>query len=123
MKHHIEPKRATYEKACYDLGHRFVPFVVSTDGVLSEPAKDFVKLLANKTAEKWGMTGAGRTSVIMATLRAKIGVAIVRGSSACIRGEKERASHYAERRQVALDGEAGEELRYVFSSQASQRPT
>ena len=70
------------------------------------------------------MTGAGRAGVIMATLRAKIllGVAIVRGASACIRGEKERASHYVERRQVALDGEAAEELRYVFSSQASQRP-
>ena len=68
------------------------------------------------------MTGAGRAGVIIAALRAKIGVALVRGASACIRGEKERASHYVERRQVALDGEAGEELRYVFSSQASQRP-
>ena len=87
MKHHIEPKKAMYEEACDRLGHRFTPFVVSTDGVLSEPAKDFVKTLADKTAEKWGMTGAGRAGVIMATLRAKIGVAIVRGASACIRGE------------------------------------
>lgn len=121
-EHHIKPKRAAYENACRRLGHKFTPFVVSTDGVMSEPAKDFVKLLANKTAEKWGMTGAGRTGVLMATLRAKIGMAIVRGSSACIRGERERACHYVERREVALDGEAGEELRYVFSSQASQRP-
>ena len=120
-EHHIKPKRSTYEEACRSFGHRFVPFIVSTDGVLSEPTKDFVKLLANKTAEKWGMTGAGRTGVLMATLRAKIGVAIVMGASACIRGERERASRYEEHRQVALDGESGEELRYVFSSQASQR--
>ena len=52
-EHHIKPKRATYEQACHGLGHRFVPFVVSTDGVLSEPAKDFVKLIATKTADKW----------------------------------------------------------------------
>ena len=70
---------------------------MSTDGVLSEPAKDFVNLLANKTAETWGMTGAGRTGVLMATLRAKIGTAIVRGASACIRGEGERGSYYEER--------------------------
>ena len=100
-----------------------MPFVVSTDGVHSEPAKDFVKLLATKTADKWGMTGAGRTGVVMATLRAKIGTAIVRGASACIRGEKEYSSRYLERRGVELDGAAREELRYVFSSQASQRPT
>ena len=106
-EHHIKPKRATYEQACHGLGHRFVPFVVSTDGVLSEPAKDFVKLLATKTADKWGMTGAGRTGVVMATLRAKIGMAIVRGgASACIRGEIECSSHYLERRGVELDGAA-----------------
>ena len=94
---------------------------MSTDGVLSEPAKDF-KTLVTKTAEKWGMTGAGRTGVVMVTLRAKIGTAIVRGASACIRGEKEAASRYVERRGVVLEGESREELRYVFSSQASQRP-
>ena len=99
----------------------FCPFVVSTDGVLSEPAKDFIKLLATKTADKWGMTGAERTGVVMATLRAKIGTAIVRGASACSRGEKERSSRYVERRGVELDGSAREELRYVFSSQGSQR--
>ena len=60
-EHHIKPKRATHDEACRNLGHHFTPFIVSTDGVLSEPAAEFVKLMANKTAEKWGMTGVGRT--------------------------------------------------------------
>ena len=114
-EHHIKPKRATYKRACTGLGHRFVPFVVSTDGVLSEPAKDFIKLLATKTADKWGMTGAGRTGVVMATLRAKIGRAIVRGASACIRGVKEFSSRYEERRGEELDRAARGELRFVSS--------
>ena len=122
-EHHINPKRATYEEACRTLGHRFVPFIVSTDGVLSEPAKDFIKTLATTADEKWGTIGAGRKGIVMAKLRAKIGTAIVRGASACIRGEKESFNRYVERKGVVLDGEARKELRYVFSSQASQRPT
>ena len=55
--HHIKPKRDMYEEGCRQLRHRFVPFVVSTDGVLSEPAKEIVQVLATKTAEKWGMEG------------------------------------------------------------------
>ena len=84
--HHIKPKKDMYEEGCRLLRHRFVPFVVSTDGVLSEPAKDIVQLLATKTAEKWGMEGPGQKSVVMALIRAKIGAAIVRGASWCIRG-------------------------------------
>ena len=57
---HIKPKRNMYEEACRLLGHRFTPFVVSADGAMSDPAKEFVQLLATKTAEKWGMEGPGQ---------------------------------------------------------------
>ena len=51
-EHHIKPKRSMYEEGCRQLGHRFAPFVVSTDGMMSERAKEFIQLLATKTAEK-----------------------------------------------------------------------
>ena len=119
---HIKPKRAVYEEACRLLGHRFVPFVVSTDGVLSAPAREFVQLLANKTAEKWGMEGPGQKGVVMALIRAKIGAAIVRGASWCVRGDREGRNKYVEGRGVQVDGANRAELRFLFSSQASYLP-
>ena len=95
--------------------------MVSTDGVLSEPAKEIVQLVASKTAEKWGMEGPGQKSVVMALLRAKIGAAIVRGASWCIRGDRERRSRYVETRGGGVDGADRAELRFLFSSQASIR--
>ena len=108
---HVRSKRAMYEKGCRRLGHRFVPFFVLTDGVLSEPAKDFLKLLATKTADKWGMTGPGRMGVVMALIRAKVGVALVRGASGCVRGEREGRSRFIERRGAELDSDSAEEMR------------
>jgi hypothetical protein len=123
-RHNIKPKRDMYEAACQGLRHTFVPFVVSTDGVLSDPAKDFLRLLATKTAEKWGAEGAGKRGVIVAHLRAKIGAAIVniRGASWCIRGDRDGRSRFVDRRGVEVDRGARTELRYLHSSQASQRP-
>ena len=116
----IKPKRNKYEAACRALGHRFVPFAVSTDGVLSDPAKEFVKLMATKTAEKWGMRSPGQMSWVMAMLRAKIAVAIVKGASWCIRGDRSTRSRYVDARLASFSAEQRAELRYMFSSQASR---
>ena len=96
-----------YEEACRRLRHQFTPFVVSTDGVMSEPAKDLFKLLTTKTAEKWGADSAGKQGVIVAHLRAKIGAAIVRGASWCVRGEREGQSSSLSRRGVEINREDG----------------
>ena len=119
-EHHVKPKRAMYEEACRRL---HTPFVVSTDGVISDPAKDFFKLIATKTAEKWGADSAGKRGVIVAHLRAKIGAAIVRGASWCVRGEKEKGgqSSFSARRGVEMNRGDTVELRHVHSSQASGR--
>ena len=69
-EHHVKPKRAMHEEACRRLRHQFTPFVVSTDGVMGDPAKEFFKLLADKTAEKCGADSAGKRGVIVAHLRA-----------------------------------------------------
>jgi len=119
---HIRPKRRKYEEGCRRLGHRFIPFVVSTDGVLSAPAKEFVQLLAKKTAEKWGLQGPGKQSVVMAMLRSKIAVAIAKGASWCIRGDRDMRSRYVEGRIGQVEGASRAELRYLFSSQASRLP-
>ena len=120
-EHHVNPRRAMYEEACRQLRHHFTPFVVSTDGVMSNPAKDFFKLLATKTAEKWGADSAGKRGVIVAHLRAKIGAAIVRGSSWCVRGEREGQSSFLARRGLEMNRGGRVELRHVRSSQASGR--
>jgi len=120
--YHIKPKRRTYEAGCRQLGNRFTPFVVSTDGVLSEPAKAFLQLLVNKTAEKWGWEGPGKKSIIMALLRAKIGVAIAKGASWCIRCNRENNRSFADRKLTHIDEDDAAELRYIFSSQASRLP-
>ena len=39
FNHHIEPKLNMYDETCRRLRHIFTPFVVSTDGVVSDPAK------------------------------------------------------------------------------------
>ena len=120
-EHHVKPKRAMYEEACRRLRHQFTPFVVSTDGVMSDPAKEFFKLLADKTAEKWGADSAGKRGVIVAHLRAKIGAAIVRGASWCIRGEREGQGGVLARRGIEVNRGDRVELRHVHSSQASGR--
>ena len=120
--HHIEPKMKMYDETCRRLKHHFTPFVVSTDGVLSDPAKDLFNLLATKTAEKWGADSAGKRGVIVAHLRAKIGAAIVRGASWCVRGDREVQSSFSHRRGVEMNRGVKAELRHVHSTQASGGP-
>jgi hypothetical protein len=120
--HHIKRKRQRYEEAVRALGHTFVPFVVSTDGVLCEGAKEYVKELASKTAGKWGMQGPGKKGVVMAFLRAKIAVAIVKGASYCVRGDRTQRSRYADEQAVQVDADRCAELRFLFSAHASRLP-
>ena len=72
---------------------------------------------------KWVMEGPGQKSVVMALIRAKIGVAIVRGTSWCVRGDREGRNKYVESRGARIDGEDRAELRFLFSSQASHLPS
>jgi hypothetical protein len=121
-EHHVRPKRQKYEEAVHALRHTFVPFVVSTDGVLCEAAKTYFKELASKTAEKWGMQGAGQKGVVTAFLRAKLAVAIVKGASYCVRGDRTRRSRYADEQVVSVDAAHRAELRFLFSSQGARLP-
>ncbi len=61
------------------LGHHFVPFVISTDGVLSKPAKDFAKLLADALGPRkvaCGGEGANDQGTARAYVYARIQTAV-----------------------------------------------
>ena len=62
-----------------------MPFVVSTDGILSE-AETFLGTVAEKIAIK-SQTGRG---IVKAFVRAQIAVALVKGISRCLRGSRVR---------------------------------
>ena len=98
-----------YEEGCRQLRHRFALFVVSTDGVLSEPAKEIVQVLATKTAEKWEMEGLGHKSAVMTQLRA-----IIRGASWFIWGDREGRNRYAQNRVGGVDGVDKVVLRFLY---------
>ena len=63
-------------------GRSFLPFIVTTDGCLSDDAENLLCRIADRLAEKW-KKGKGLT---MAWVRAKMSVAVAKATSACIRG-------------------------------------
>ena len=111
----VKEKKVKYEATCKELKHTFIPFVVSTDGVLSEPAKTFLDTVADKTASKSRIA----KSLIKAFLRAQIGAAIVKGIRRCLRGSrsKDNGGDRASKREHFIN--AGE-MRYVLSNVISR---
>ena len=90
-----------YQQAVQAEGNRFRPFVVSTDGVWGPAAKQILRQVGVKLAEKWKKP----QGIVGAWVRARMSLAIVRACRACIRGTKipggARARH--------VDGEASAE--------------
>ena len=96
--HEVE-KTAQYKTACENhqyLSGEFVPFVATTDGVLGGGAQKVLSQLVERLCTKWEHKSKGE---IMAWVRARLAVAIVRASSACIRGHRRKPS--------PADGEVG----------------
>ena len=101
LEMHEAEKVTQYKAACENhqqqSGKFDVPFVATTDGVLGGArrtcsAMRLVERLCTKSEHK-------SKGEVMAWVRARIGVAIVRAASACIRGQR--------RKPNAADGEAG----------------
>ena len=79
-------KVTQYKAACENHQQQsgeFVPFVATTDGVLGGGAQKVLSQLVERLCTKWEHKSKGE---VMAWVRARIGVAIVRAASACIRG-------------------------------------
>eukprot|EP00980_Cylindrotheca_fusiformis_P010882 scaffold2471_cov155-Cylindrotheca_fusiformis.AAC.4 len=94
-------KKKKYLKACLQQRRSFVPFVVSTDGLLGPEAQMFVKKLAADLSVRWDQP----KSVVTNFIRARLGIAILRATHHCISGPRIPASKMS--RHIEWTGPAG----------------
>ena len=94
-------KKTKYLQACLKQRRSFVPFVVSTDGMLGFEATNLIRRIAQKLAGKWQLP----YSQVCGLLRARVIIAIARATHLCIRGS--RVSAYHTSRKVQWDDGAG----------------
>ena len=84
LKKHERQKKAKYLQHCLKQRRSFVPFVVSTDGVLGFEANNLLRRIAKKLAEKWDLP----YSQICGLVRARVSIAIARTTHLCLRGSR-----------------------------------
>ena len=82
LKKNEEEKYRKYQAACDSKGLHFIPFVMTTDGALGPAAHKLVDRLAFLLSEKWRVA----TGMTKTWIKARLAMAVARGSSACIRG-------------------------------------
>ena len=93
LKKHERQKKAKYLQHCLKQRRSFVPFVVSTDGVLGFEANNLLRRIAKKLAEKWDLP----YSQICGLVRARVSIAIARTTHLCLRGSRIPASKTSRR--------------------------
>jgi hypothetical protein len=79
----------------YDQRRSFVPFVVSTDGLLGFEAKNLLKQIAKRLTAKWEQPHSG----VRGFVNARINLAILQATNLCIRGSRVPASKMSKRVQ------------------------
>ena len=90
LKEHETEKILKYRAVCETLPYMqgsFQPFVVTTDGVLGPCAQRVLQQLVDHLCDKWKRKTRGE---VMAWVRARLSVAVVRAASACIRGNRRK---------------------------------
>ena len=95
LQKHERQKKGKYLQACLKQRRSFVPFVVSTDGMLGYEANNLIRRLALKLAEKWSFP----YSQVCGMVRARVSIAIARATHLCIRGSRIPASKMSRRVQ------------------------
>jgi hypothetical protein len=88
-------KKSKYLQSCLDQRRSFIPFVVSTDGMLGYEANNLIKCIAQKLADKWKLP----YSVICGLLRSRMSIAIARATHLCIRGSRVTATRISRKPQ------------------------
>lgn len=101
LQRHEKQKKGKYLQACLKQRRSFVPFVVSTDGMLGREANNLIRRLAQKLAEKWSFP----YSQVCGMVRARVSIAIARATHLCIRGSRIPASKMS--RKVQWEDGAG----------------
>ena len=84
LKQQEKEKNDAYKTPVEDKGRLFLPFVISTDGVVGEDGRKMLGWLGSKLAKKWQKD----RSLVMSYIRARLSVAVARAVSACIRGDR-----------------------------------
>ena len=77
-------KKMKYLEPCFNQRRSFTPFVVSSDGLLGREAKNLLKQLSLRLADKWQKP----YSVVAGIVRSRMSIAIIRASHQCIRGSR-----------------------------------
>ena len=77
-------KKKKYLQPCLERRRHFTPFVTTTDGLMGKDAQKFTSRLAALLAEKW----RNPYPQVMAYLRGRLSIAILRGTSRRIRGTR-----------------------------------
>ena len=77
-------KKKKYLQPCLERRRHFTPFIATTDGMLGKEAQKFIERLVTHLAGKW----KSPYSQVMAYVRGKISIAILRGTSRRIRGTR-----------------------------------
>ena len=93
LKTQEKEKRSKYLEPCLQQRRSFVPFVVSTDGMLGYEANNLLKCLARKLAGRWKRP----YSVVCSLVRTRVAIAIARATHLCIRGSRVPASQTSRR--------------------------
>ena len=90
FKERNEGKNRKYKAVCDVLNHRFTPLAMTTDGVMSNETTALVQKISKDLAGVWEKP----VSVVTAWVRAKLALALVRSTSACIRGKRGRKDEW-----------------------------
>ena len=86
-------KHKKYHTACALRGAKFVPLIVTTDGVMGGELQACMGRLIDRYAHKW-QTEGDVTATVKATatqyVKARLAFALAKGWSMCIRGQREK---------------------------------
>jgi hypothetical protein len=89
-------KHKKYHTACALRGAKFVPLIVTTDGVMGGELQACMGRLIDRYAQKW-QTEGDVTATVKATatqyVKARLAFALAKGWSMCIRGQREKWGH------------------------------
>ena len=84
LKTREKEKKNKYRRDCQLNRCDFTPFIMTSDGMLGKEAKDFVKTLAGKIANKW----KAPYSHVCALIKASIIMTCLRATSRCLHGSR-----------------------------------
>ena len=81
LEMHEDEKKKKYAKKCYEIRKTFSPFVTSADGMIGKEAKEILKNISIRLADKWDIP----YSRVRRYVNAKMSIAIIRAAHRCLR--------------------------------------